>query len=87
MTSWFSAYLVRDSRCCSGSSNAFSALRCSGGDSVVYTILLRIYAMGLTETARECEETADLIEVSKPESARLFRAAASTLREADALLS
>ena len=43
--------------------------------------------MGLTETARECEETADFIEASKPESARLFRAAASTLREADALLS
>ena len=43
--------------------------------------------MGLTETARECEETADLIEASKPKSARLFREAASTLREADALLS
>ena len=42
--------------------------------------------MGLTETARECEETADYIEASKPESARLFRAAAATLREADALL-
>lgn len=43
--------------------------------------------MGLAETARECEETADFIEEYKPESAKLFRAAASTLREADALLS
>lgn len=39
------------------------------------------------ETARECKETADRTEASKPESARLFRAAAATLREADALLS
>lgn len=39
------------------------------------------------ETARECKETADRTEESKPESARLFRAAAATLREADALLS
>ena len=39
------------------------------------------------ETARECKETADRTESSKPESARLFRAATATLREADELLS
>lgn len=87
VTSWFSADLMRNSRCCSRLSNALSALRRSAGDGVFYTPWFCTYAMGLTETARECEETADRIETSKPESARLFRAAAATLREADALLS